>query len=117
MPAAVQSLRPTTLDESDSPDAFSPVLDVVCREFVPGVAPLTTEQLRAAALFAEEAWHQHCGAAGWRRFTDNELGAQETCRSLYFGNLRPQQTAPERLEAERVNDFATPGYLNLVSVA
>ena len=64
MPAAAQTSPPATLGQSESADAFGSVLDVVCKEFAPGIAPLSTEQLRAAAQLADEAWHQYCEAGG-----------------------------------------------------
>lgn len=64
MPAAVQTFRPATLVQPEFADAFGFVLDVVCREFAPGVAPLSTEQLRAAVQLADEARHQCCETGG-----------------------------------------------------
>lgn len=69
MPDTAVRTLPATEGKQTFADAFGTVLDVVCKEFAPGPAPLTREQLRAAAQFADEAWSRYCEAGGDARAT------------------------------------------------
>lgn len=64
MPDIVVKSQPAALAIQTFADAFGTVLDVVCKEFAPGPAPLTPEQLQAAAQIADEAWYRYCEAGG-----------------------------------------------------
>ncbi len=64
MPEIVVKSLPAVPANQTFADAFGTVLDVVCKEFAPGPAPLTREQLRAAAQIADEAWNRYCDVGG-----------------------------------------------------
>lgn len=58
---AIWTSNPQIPGQTASADLFVATFDVVCKKFGPGIAPMSTEQQRAAALLADETSPQYRG--------------------------------------------------------